>query len=420
MTAYAGSGYAFDLQNRISQANPAGGGSVMYGYDSTNHRVYKGAYNSGTYSAEEIYFYGAEGNKYGTWQINPSSGILLQASVTKQWFGSRLLSPQDWLDSRGKYFPFGQERTNVTPPNPPNDQEKFESYTRDSATGLDYANQRFYNNPIGRFMQPDPLGGSADAAVPQSWNRYAYVGDDPANSTDPTGQLLEEEAFVQDVGGYYSDGSGGGGGDYGYTVYPNGGIYTGPVYTPSGGTPTFTADVCAYCNSSPIVQALVEVNSAAQQFANFLNSVTNNPVFNGAAMIGGVFAGGGGLAADVSETPIALLPSGGVTVNLGGVGEVAGNVINYQPGVLFGSSDLAFSNAVQIASESGQSVVLGEGGALPFATGSVNTVIVNNVPIGTFQTMGGAALDPAEIFRILAQGGTVTGSSASGLSTLIP
>ena len=187
MTAYAGSSYGFDLQNRISQANPAGGGSVMYGYDSTNHRVYKGAYNSGTYSAEEIYFYGAEGNKYGTWQINPSGGVLLEASVTKQWFGSRLLSPQDRLDSRGKYFPFGQERTNVTPPNPPNDQEKFESYTRDSATGLDYANQRFYNNPIGRFMQPDPYSGSADAAVPQSWNRYAYVANDPSNSFDPEG-----------------------------------------------------------------------------------------------------------------------------------------------------------------------------------------------------------------------------------------
>ncbi len=110
---------------------------MLYGYDSTNHRIYKGAYNSGTYSAEEIYLCGAEGHKYGTWQIDPSSGVLLKASVVKQWFGNWLVSPQDRLDSRGKYFPFGQERTKIDPPNPANDQEKFASYTRDGATGLD-------------------------------------------------------------------------------------------------------------------------------------------------------------------------------------------------------------------------------------------------------------------------------------------
>ena len=61
------------------------------------------------------------------------------------------------LGSKGKYFAFGEERTNVTPANPPNDQEKFAAYTRDAATGLDYANQRYYSSIIGRFTRPDPL-----------------------------------------------------------------------------------------------------------------------------------------------------------------------------------------------------------------------------------------------------------------------
>ncbi len=95
--------------------------------------------------------------------------------------------PQDRLDSRGKYYPYGEERTGITPPNPPNDQEKFASYTRDSATGLDYADQRYYDNLIGRFMKPDPFGGSANVFSPQSWNRYAYAGNDPANNFDPSG-----------------------------------------------------------------------------------------------------------------------------------------------------------------------------------------------------------------------------------------
>ncbi len=183
MTGYAGAVYGYDIDNRLVSAN----NSVAYGYDSTNQRVYKAAVSGTTYSAEEIYFYGTDGHKYGTWQINPSSGVLLKASVTKQWFGNRLVSPQDGIDSRGRYFVNGEERINVTPPNPPNDQEKFASYTRDSATTLDYANQRYYSSIVGRFMQPDPYEGSEDLNTPQSWNRFSYVLNDPENSIDPTG-----------------------------------------------------------------------------------------------------------------------------------------------------------------------------------------------------------------------------------------
>ena len=198
LTGYAGDGYSYDLQNHMIQASVSGAGTAIYGYDTTNHRTYKAGFNNGTYSAEEFYFYGVEGHKYGTWKIDLSSGVLLQASVTKQWFGGRLVSPEDRLGSKGKYFAFGEERINVTPTNPPNDQEKFATYTRDSATGLDYANQRYYSSIIGRFTRPDPYGGSASVGNPQSWNRYSYVGNDPANNFDP-----EELAYVPN--GYYND-----------------------------------------------------------------------------------------------------------------------------------------------------------------------------------------------------------------------
>ena len=187
LTGYVGDGYSYDLQNRMIQASVSGAGTVIYGYDTTNHRTYKAGYSNGTYTAEEFYFYGVEGHKYGTWKIDPSSGVLLQASVTKQWFGGRLVSPEDRLGSKGKYFAFGEERTNITPANPPNDQEKFATYTRDAATGLDYANQRYYSSIIGRFTKPDPLADSALVGSPQTWNRYAYAGNDPANEFDPTG-----------------------------------------------------------------------------------------------------------------------------------------------------------------------------------------------------------------------------------------
>jgi|SRR5579872_3865370 len=72
-------------------------------------------------------------------------------------------------------------------PQLPNDQVKFATYTRDSATGNDYADQRYYTSVLGRFMTPDPHSGSATPNNPTSWNRYGYVNGDPANSSDPSG-----------------------------------------------------------------------------------------------------------------------------------------------------------------------------------------------------------------------------------------
>ena len=49
---------------------------------------------------------------------------------------------------------------------------------------------RRYNRWHSRFDQPDPYGGSYDMTNPQSFNRYAYVQNDPVNFVDPTGLFL--------------------------------------------------------------------------------------------------------------------------------------------------------------------------------------------------------------------------------------
>jgi RHS repeat-associated protein len=47
--------------------------------------------------------------------------------------------------------------------------------------------KRYFGSSLGRFMTPDPLLNSGQPWNPQSWNRYAYVENNPLRYTDPTG-----------------------------------------------------------------------------------------------------------------------------------------------------------------------------------------------------------------------------------------
>jgi hypothetical protein len=50
---------------------------------------------------------------------------------------------------------------------------------------------RRYNRWWSRFDQPDPWDGSYNLGDPQSFNRYAYVQNDPVNFVDPSGLNVE-------------------------------------------------------------------------------------------------------------------------------------------------------------------------------------------------------------------------------------
>jgi uncharacterized protein RhaS with RHS repeats len=47
-----------------------------------------------------------------------------------------------------------------------------------------------WNANSGRWIQSDPAGlAASDPSNPQTWNRYAYVGNNPLIATDPLGLL---------------------------------------------------------------------------------------------------------------------------------------------------------------------------------------------------------------------------------------
>lgn len=58
---------------------------------------------------------------------------------------------------------------------------------RDKATGQDHTWYRKNENSAGRWTSPDPYNGSMSLGDPQSFNRYSYVTNDPANFVDPSG-----------------------------------------------------------------------------------------------------------------------------------------------------------------------------------------------------------------------------------------
>jgi len=63
---------------------------------------------------------------------------------------------------------------------------RYTTYERD-ANGGDEAMMRRYAGKWHRFSQPDPLDGSYNFTNPQSFNRYAYVQNDPVNFVDLLG-----------------------------------------------------------------------------------------------------------------------------------------------------------------------------------------------------------------------------------------
>jgi RHS repeat-associated protein len=71
------------------------------------------------------------------------------------------------------------------------------------ATGLVYLRARMYDPNVGRFMQRDTYPGGMGSSI--GLHRYAYVGNNPINATDPSGHDPYKLNKVLRGGLYYSN-----------------------------------------------------------------------------------------------------------------------------------------------------------------------------------------------------------------------
>jgi len=197
--AGAGATAAYNVDNRMMSAQETSGGIEYYFYAPDGKRVWRQLAN-GTH---QFTFYGAYGEQLGVFtdanltcicgilQMNVSfAGKLIWQGVPGAGATSAVLLDRLGSNRNGaRFYPYGDEITSTA-----NDREKFATYTRDSYTGFDYANQRFFASTNGRFNTSDQYmakaKGANDPATPSSWNRYAYVLGDPVNNADPQGLFV--------------------------------------------------------------------------------------------------------------------------------------------------------------------------------------------------------------------------------------
>jgi RHS repeat-associated protein len=107
------------------------------------------------------------------------------------------------------YYPYGEEATAF---NQDTERLKFTGHERDLASpagagdDLDYMHARHYSPTAGRFLVVDALDGAP--GNPQTWNRYAYVRDNPLMHNDPDGHETADLYVIYGVTVRPSDSAG--------------------------------------------------------------------------------------------------------------------------------------------------------------------------------------------------------------------
>ena len=214
--------YLYDAEGRICAVKSSSGTTTGYQYDAAGNRVAKGSIATWSCDITTNGFHQTAG-----YVVGPSGEQLTEVDATNNWVhtnvyaGGKLIGTYDGnVNSPTLHFyiddPLGTRRAQISAAGvleatyqslPFGDgfnpifysynydgptENHFTNKERDTETGNDYFEARYYGSMGGRFLSPDPLAGNR--ANPQSLNRYVYALNNPLRFTDPTGMYVCEDS----------------------------------------------------------------------------------------------------------------------------------------------------------------------------------------------------------------------------------
>jgi len=185
--------YTYDAENRLLTV--AGSSSATYLYDALGQRV-QATINSSP--ADFIY------DQFGRAVTQATASVWQRSELYAGWHvatytnNTTYFDHSDWLGTvRARSsvsgasvetctsLPFGDAQTCTGTDWSP---LHFTGQDWDSESSLTHFLFRQLSTTQGRWITPDPAGMSAvSPGDPQTWNRYAYVGNMPLNAVDPMG-----------------------------------------------------------------------------------------------------------------------------------------------------------------------------------------------------------------------------------------
>lgn len=188
--------YVYDAESHTASVSGTLG-SATYLYDGDGRRVRK--------STGKLYWYGISrdpmaetdlsGNITNEFVFFRSQRIARRTSAGAVYYflsdhlnsGRVVTNAAGGIVEESDFYPFGGERVIV---DSLDNQYKFTGKERDTESGLDNFDVRYYSSSLGRFISPDLIVGTI--ARPQSLNRYTYGWNNPLRFNDPSGLAPQE------------------------------------------------------------------------------------------------------------------------------------------------------------------------------------------------------------------------------------